>query len=335
MRTTTTLAVRLGLVLLGVALALAIVDFGLRIAMPSTDFRFPTYRLTDGHFTSRAGKSVDGNGVHYVFDAEGFRIDGMPSPTGPSRRILFIGDSFTQGFGVAGQDTFAALTCERLRTSGIDAVCLNAGVTGFGTAHELRLLRRLLDRTDLRFDAVVFQLCPYNDLRDNWEDGGFALRDGRLTERNPPQIPFSVRLRLALLENGFAHRSPLVTTVANAWVDWNGGTDPMADATSVALESALLREAVAIAQHRNIPVVFLVAATGWERDLVSTRPYDEADRITRMAAAVQELGVPWIDSRRAAPRADEYIENDGHFSAAGHAAIADALAPILADRLQR
>src|SRR5262249_3775754 len=151
---------------------LVIAEIVLHVALPSLDFHFPTSRLSDDQFTRRAGQVRDGNGVRYAFDADGFRSSATPPVPAGNPSILFIGDSFTQGFGVTETETFAAATCDQLARQRVAVRCLNAGVSGFGTAHELRLMRELLRRDDLAIRAVVFQLCPYNDLRDNWEDGG-------------------------------------------------------------------------------------------------------------------------------------------------------------------
>jgi lysophospholipase L1-like esterase len=315
----------------GVMLGLLTAEAVLHVTMPSLDFHFPIPRLSDDQFSGRANQAFDGNGVHYAFDADGFRSSGGGRPTG-NRTILFIGDSFTQGFGVNGSEAFPAVTCDQLRAQGVDARCLNAGTTGFGTAHELRTLRRLLQRRELNLDAIVFQMCPYNDLRDNWEDGGFEVTDGRLVELNPPRIPLEIRLRDMLLNNRIARGSRTITLIANAWLG-GADVDQKSDSSTFELERALLREVYATTHGRGIPLVLVVAATSWELDQIPSQPYDERGRVDFFAAQAKELHVPWLDTRTIAERPEHYIANDGHLSAAGNAlvgtALADALAPIL------
>jgi hypothetical protein len=61
-------------------------------------------------------------------DDRGFRIDEHPTPAAPqSRRIAFIGDSFTFGTGVAFVETFASRCAQEL-----GAVALNRAQPGFG-----------------------------------------------------------------------------------------------------------------------------------------------------------------------------------------------------------
>ncbi len=312
----------------GVIVGLVAVEIVLRLSTAALDFHFPTMRFTDDRFSERAGKVIEGNGVRYAFDSVGFRTaDGVP-PAADGQAVLFIGDSFTEGFGVNANETFPARTCDELRRRGFSVRCLNAGVTGFGTAHEARLLRTLLDRAELHVAAVVFQVLPNNDLRDNWEDGGFGIEDGKLVTWDPPHIPLPVRLRVALLENSFAHGSPVVKLVANAWVG-SEGSDPHCDDAAFQLEDLLLKEVVAMTQGHRIPVVIAVCATSRELNGTSSRPYDERARLDFVAATVEKLHVPWLDSRNVVRAPEDYIPNDGHFSASGNALMGRALAEKL------
>ncbi len=317
--------------LCGAVCGLVIVEVVLRLAMPSLDFHFPTMRMTDDRFTERAGKTMAGNGVRYTFDAVGFRTaDGPPA----AQAVLFIGDSFTQGFGVAADRTFPSRACDRLHERGVAVRCLNAGVTGFGTAHELRLLRKLLDRGELHVAAVVFQVLPSNDLRDNWEDGGFGVEGGRLVSWDPPHIPPPVRMRVALLENRFAHASAVVKLAANGWMQSDSdGSGPADDAAAIQLEGHLLQEAVATARKHDVPIVVLVCATAWEVD-GKARTRDEA-RLDFVADAVKKLDVPWLDSRAVVRTPAYYIPNDGHFSDDGNALVGEAVAEILVPLVSR
>ena len=325
---------KIRLVLFGIVVGLAITELVLSFVMPDLDFHFPPSRLSDAQFDRRAGEVRDGNGVRYAFDENGFRTIGALQPDAGVRTVLFIGDSFTQGFGVNETETFAVATCARLAAHGIEARCLNAGVNGFGTVHELRLLRKLLQRRDLAVDAVVFQTCPSNDLRDNWEDGGFGFEDEKLVEWDPPHIPLPVRMRGALLENSYLHRSRIAKLLANAWFDAMP-RDDRSDPSTFALERRLLQEVVATTQARAIPIVMIVAAPSWDVGRASHEPHDEAARLNFVAATAQELNVPWIDSRKIAPKPELYIENDGHFSAAGNALIGEAVGDQLAPLLRR
>lgn len=319
------------LICLGVCIGLATAEVVLRLFTVGDGYHFPSSRMTDGRFTNRAGHVLDGNGVQYRFDSDGFRMSSVaPLPGG--RTVLFIGDSFTEGMGVNSDETFPAVTCDRLAKQGVQAGCLNAGVSGFGTVHELRLLRALLQRNGLSVDAVVFQVLPNNDLRDNWEDGGFGLEGGKLTVRDPPRIPIEVRLRDALLDNAWARGLRMVTLAANAWFS-GVGMDPHYDDAAFELERQLLQAVVATTRAHGLPVVIAMCATGWEVDAIKSGPYDDRARLDLVADTVQTLQVPWVDSRDVARAPEHYIPNDGHFSAPGNAvmgaALAERLVPLL------
>jgi lysophospholipase L1-like esterase len=86
----------------------------------------------------------------------GFK-DGSPrivSLVGDRRRVLLMGDSFTEGVGVRFEETFAGL----LYRSGLERVdkveFLNGGVVGYSPVIYYRKIKHLLE-SGLRFDEVV------------------------------------------------------------------------------------------------------------------------------------------------------------------------------------
>ena len=77
-------------------------------------------------------------------------------------RILALGDSLTQGFGLANGDEFPAQLEEALREQGINATVINGGVSGETTAGGLvRLDWSLGDNPD----AVIIELGGNDALR--------------------------------------------------------------------------------------------------------------------------------------------------------------------------
>jgi hypothetical protein len=72
--------------------------------------------------------------------------------------IVFLGDSFTMGWGVDEDETFPALT-EKIRNVNV----LNAGVSSYGTAREVMLLEKLGFK---RINTLVIQYHP-NDFQEN------------------------------------------------------------------------------------------------------------------------------------------------------------------------
>jgi len=97
----------------------------------------------------------------------GFRFPSEPG-LGPSgMRLLFLGDSYTEGSGRSAAcnypEVVARSAAERL---GASVEVLNAGVAGYGPVEEARLLS-LLVADGLSFDAVVVNLFLENDFTDN------------------------------------------------------------------------------------------------------------------------------------------------------------------------
>jgi hypothetical protein len=101
-----------------------------------------------------------------TIDRYGNRI---PTPD-ENPRIIFIGDSFTFGHGLADSDTFVAIYCSALELS-----CANLGKPGFGTTEELDRLEYFLtdvgwrpDIVKLVFFGMTGTLMSGNDLYDNY-----------------------------------------------------------------------------------------------------------------------------------------------------------------------
>ena len=129
----------------------------------------------------------NGPPTQVAVNAEGFRGREvrLPKPKG-GKRILFLGDSNTFGFGVSEGERFSDLLERRL--AGYDSV--NLGVFGYGTDQEAILL----EREGLRFapDLVVvaFSAGDLNDNRSSIDTGVSkpycTLENGRIKLNNVP-----------------------------------------------------------------------------------------------------------------------------------------------------
>lgn len=87
------------------------------------------------------------------------------------RRMVLIGDSFTEGVGFSFKDTFAGLLSDHYGSKGIDV--LNAGVSSYSPTIYYRKTRYLLENVGLSFtDLVVFL-----DLSDAQDDAWFYYLD--------------------------------------------------------------------------------------------------------------------------------------------------------------
>jgi len=92
--------------------------------------------------------------------------------TGGRRRLVFIGDSFTEGIGVPYEKTFVGLVDDALAPRGIEV--LNAGVASYTPILDYRRVKSLLEDAGLRFDDLVV----FIDVGDILDETTYAF-DGR------------------------------------------------------------------------------------------------------------------------------------------------------------
>lgn len=82
-------------------------------------------------------------------------------------RVLFLGDSYTQGSGSDFACNYPTVVeAELTRRLGTPVEVMNAGIGGYGPVDAAALLR-FLDEEGFRFDAIVFNLFLENDFTDN------------------------------------------------------------------------------------------------------------------------------------------------------------------------
>ncbi|TKB81552.1 MAG: hypothetical protein E8D45_01820 [Nitrospira sp.] len=87
------------------------------------------------------------------------------------RRILLIGDSFTEGIGVRFEETYAGLIAEALKPRNVEV--LNAAVSSYSPAIYYRKTKYLLEDIGLGFDELVVFL----DLSDIHDEATFYELD--------------------------------------------------------------------------------------------------------------------------------------------------------------
>ncbi|MCA9501916.1 MAG: hypothetical protein KC616_02490 [Myxococcales bacterium] len=147
-------------------------DFGVRVNQPDTTYRH---------------KSADGT-WWFTINSRGLRADReypYEKPPGVFR-IVSLGDSFTAGYEVAGDETFSSVLEQELRRAGLQVEVLNAGVSGYSNAEALLYLEREL----LKYDPDLVLLSFFaNDLVDNVRSGLFRLEEGRLVQTADGYVP--------------------------------------------------------------------------------------------------------------------------------------------------
>ena len=140
----------------------------------------------------------------YATNSLGFK-DATPRTVdlkGNGPRVLFLGDSFTEGKGFAYPDTFVGRVAGELEKQGVEV--LNGGVDSSAPAVYRAKARHLLETVGLRFDQVVVFL-DVSDIYDQarlyqWDD------KGNLIVPPAPQPSLSGRARLWLRDASLTAR---------------------------------------------------------------------------------------------------------------------------------
>ena len=117
--------------------------------LPASDYSFT------GELHDAGGESYP---VDISTDTAGFRLYGNPQEE-QKKKVLFLGDSFTQAMHVSDDKTYYGILEKDL-----DIEVFAFGVEGYGTLQEYMVLDRFIDEIDP--DVVVLQFCP-NDIINN------------------------------------------------------------------------------------------------------------------------------------------------------------------------
>lgn len=281
-------------------------------------------------------------------------------------RILALGDSQTFGFGVMDHETYAVYLQELLAARYPDrhVEVINAGVPGYGTVDEVIWLRERGAEVDP--DLILAQFLSVNDFKIN-RDSPLVPRvlgedHDRLpaagvpsTEEHAPGSRPTVargstpagaqRESLASRAIGAVHglkrRSHVATLLSEAGsyigmrVGLLGGVAAMWGEDFTPEDAELTRRLLVLlareAQAMEVPVVLLYT-TGKAHVIAGDGA--PLPSVAVMAGAAEEAGVPWVDMtqelRARDDRQELYFVRDGHWTAAGHRAVAE----VLANRLE-
>lgn len=255
-------------------------------------------------------------------------------------RLLTVGDSFTLAMQVDRADTFQ----ERL-SHALDVEVLNAGVDGFGTEHERRLAARLSHLTDS--DAVLMVLFLGNDLRDNQS---FRPQGYPTAERDLPSLLSARDQRWGWSALYFHYVSwqrrqviqrdrGAVEALRNELQIFLAGRDIQRHLgpTQMALEAF-----AADCRVRDQPCFVAVAPPSFVLDAdrlqatMDTYGIEGTPDVDAAAAAVLAAlpaGLSGLDLtpalRTAAADEAVFLQFDGHWTPAGHRAVAEAVADHL------
>ena len=291
----------------------------------------------------------------YTFATNSYGIRDIPfdSAAPHSRRVLFLGDSFTEGFGVDLEDTFVKQFERRLRqTTGDDWQALNLAIAGGSTFDEVFAYRT--KGVPLAHQYVV--LCVYlgNDITDNLQfqtrsrDGqrpargtivqrtrGMLARHSQLWNLLAVRLHSPIFYRLGLRQGNEAFL-PLVRSEESPSV--REGLRLTYDAVrdlKALVEGQGARLLIVLIPHKvQVRRAMFDSALALYR--VSTRDADIARPQTLLKRFAATEGIPVVDLLdHLDPTAEHYFATDIHFDRNGHLVTAAILANQFRDRFLR
>lgn len=298
-----------------------------------------------------------------------------PAPEPGRARVLVLGDSFVEGAEVAESEALPAALEARLAMAGRPVEALNAGVRGWGTAQEyLYLIRQgLALRPDVVVlvlyvgnDLVDNSPELSGSARDGVPSRPFYTLDRGglmlIPAATPAGPPFAPLLELArqrsalvnLAESGVAaklgsadgeevlrsvHRLVFAAPPPGAWERSWAVTEALITAARDAAEQQGARFVLAVAPHkaqldpaeweRLIRGAPLPAGVGWD-------PLLPQARLAAFAAARGIRAVDLLPALRSDDSAGPlFFARNSHWTAAGHRAVAEALAEAVLPELAR
>ncbi len=265
------------------------------------------------------------------------------------RRILFIGDSFTEGVGVPYEKTFVGLAAAALAPRGIEV--LNAAVSLYSPIVYERKTRYLLEDVGLRFDELVV-FIDISDVQDELtfssDADGNVVMDGLARRRNERAAerwsgpPRAVRVVREFLDNhtlvmGPAFRAlsaPLDSPLQRgaAWTYDERAYEEFGREGLARARTHMDALAELLARHG---VALRIAVYPWPDQILMRDRDSRQERFWREWAGARR--VPMLDYfplfvNEREPRQvvrSYYIPGDVHWNEAGHALIAGPLVAAL------
>ena len=262
-------------------------------------------------------------------------------------RIVCLGDSFTWGFGVRTSETFAARLERKLADQypALDVQVLNAGVPGYGTADQLHFLESRSAILDP--DLVLVQFLPETDFMENRTPakGAFEPRDGWLVLKPDAVDPTEVQPAWHRALAWAKRQSHLLAFVSErvGYLAMRSGLLPQRaltraydfDEYDARLATDLLRDVTLTADALGAATIFVFSPG--QGPVLSDDTSNLPSASAVVAGAAQEAGAGFIDLtgplRDRPDRLNLYYPVDGHWSATGHAAVADILGTYIGEHV--
>lgn len=247
--------------------------------------RSPNSRLGGPYYEVR---SVDGEWVilrkkgaaskeYSTSSMFGFRFPQYSPLRSKTPRVLFLGDSYTEGSGSEAACNYPTVVERTLvRGLGRSVEVMNAGVAGYGPADAARLLR-FLDAKGFAFAAIVYNLYLGNDFTDNLPGTERRVVAGMLF-----RFPLSPFLSIFHPLNSRSFRFALFAKAAPGWNNPHEGGGPAAVGDRDRLNQEFLAD-----MEEKLELNYAVDGPGVATGVVR-------GAIESMRTDAQRLGIPFV-----------------------------------------
>lgn len=188
-------------------------ELGLRLIIPERLSNEP--HLNNGDYTYQPNQSEQFTHIEWDYriniNADGFRNKKALADIKPGS-ILLIGDSFTEGYGVDENDTFAAQLNRLMKKNGVNADVYNAGQSDSGIVHYLAKYRHFFAKND-KIKTIVVGLMVANDLINNMPVD--IMEEGRIGTPMHVGNSFKYKIKIFLAENSIVYNSLIFAVKSN------------------------------------------------------------------------------------------------------------------------
>ena len=266
--------------------------------------------------------------MKFTTNPEGFRGPALESLS--RRSILFLGDSFTMGYGVNDGEEFPALVRKALNERSPDnASIVNAGIGNNGNGRWVKFLRAEGKRYNP--DLIVLQIHD-NDFRDNVREQLFVLTpEGELRERplSSPGARWSIQ-KVVESVPGLSYSYLIGFARQVFWDRKSSSPDYDSDNLHINQDRTTLEDHLLISIVEEILII--CRENGW--DILAVIVDISGDRRTGLEKFFLARNVSTVVIPTKGERPDLYYRVDGHWNALGHRYTADRILEQLKDRSQ-
>jgi lysophospholipase L1-like esterase len=337
---------RFAVIVSAAAVALLIVEAGLRWFTPRSDTTYWLTTSAQGYALNKRSSTADyvvapGRSIRYDINSLGFR---GAEPHRADTRVLVVGDSVTFGWLLNESDTYVSqIAASAAREWGPRRISfMNAAVAGWGPADYAAFVE---DRGDELRPDVLLVFIGFDDVRRAWVSPLWALApDGTVSRHTPSQAKPGVK-RLAdvpgyrfLVMHSRAAQLLRQAVIASPLTSKIPSIEEDSSAEAFALMKGLFVRLSDWCRARGI--VLLVTNGNLLEFAAGPKSRDANAMFLRGAGGMfAEIGVPYLSVARAhgpltQPLESLEIPGDGHPNEDGARLIFETVWPWLRTRLQ-